>query len=57
MKLTVIVLSLYVYAVDLEDVSSVASVQIVTIVDYKRLTEKGYECLKNLPRLKFIESI
>jgi hypothetical protein len=36
----------------LEDVSSVSTVTIVTIEGCSKLTEKSYECLKKVPRLK-----
>lgn len=42
---------------DLKDVSSLATVPIVTIKRCDKLTEKSYECLRNVPRLKIEEII
>ncbi len=39
----------------LEDVSSLATVPIVTIRFCSNLSEKSYECLKNVPRLKILK--
>ncbi len=38
----------------LEDVSSLSTVTIVTIEGCSKLTEKSYECLKKVPRLKIL---
>ncbi len=45
------------YCSDLEDVSSLATVPIVTIKCCKKLTEKSYECLQYVPRLKIDDFI
>ncbi len=40
---------------DLEDISSLVTVPIVTIRYCSQLTKESYDCLKNVPRLKVVE--